>query len=394
MNILFLGYIGNPNSLSDYSGISIAGQNYQVNFLESLYDLNEFDNIEAISIPPLSSFPNEKRILIKSQAFSIKDKIGIIEIGFINIPVIKQLNQVINAFLLTKSYLKNNPNCIVIQFNVFPQTGLPLYFISKMFKNKVITILADLPINDNPNLNLLSSLLRHIFDFLTLKFIQYFKNFIVLNNNVINKYTSNKNNLLIPGGVNNSSRIYPITKSNKKNIIYTGALTEYSGVINFIKSYNFLKSKNIYFEIYGNGYLSDSIRKIIENNPNISFGGQLSHDEILNLQNNAWLLINPRPTDDPISQFTFPSKIFEYLLSGTPILTTKLNGFDDNLLENVFYIENNSPEEIARKIDELSNTDERILYEMAKKAQDFVNTKYKWTNLSKLVSEFIKEARN
>jgi len=173
MNLLFLGYIGNPTTLSDYSGISIAGQNYQINFLDSLNNLNEFDNISVISIPPLSAYPVEKRIVVTSKSFLLNKKIKVHEIGFINIPIVKQINQVFNAFILTRKYLKNNPKTIIIQFNVFPQTGLPLFIISKLFNNQIVTILADLPINDNPNLSLFSSFLRKFFDYLTIEFIHY-----------------------------------------------------------------------------------------------------------------------------------------------------------------------------------------------------------------------------
>ena len=34
-----------------------------------------------------------------------------------------------------------------------------------------------------------------------------------------------------------------------------------------------------------------------------------------------------RVVNDPIAQVTFPSKTFEYLLSGTPVLSTRLNGY-------------------------------------------------------------------
>lgn len=394
MNLLFLGYIGNPNSISSYSGISIAGQNYQVNFLESLHDLHEFESIDAISIPPISAYPIEKRILVSKKSFSLNDKVNVSEVGFINLPIIKQLNQVYNSYNLTRRYLKNNPSTLIVQFNVFPQTGLPLYLVSKFFKNNIVTILADVPLNDNPNLRGFSFMLRKFFDDLTLRFIKHFKNYIVLNKNVISKYTYNKNNLIIPGGIKDIMKKFPLEQAIRRNVLYSGALTEYSGVINFIKSYEYLDSSDITFDIYGDGYLNNEIIKLIDNEPRIHFWGKLSHNEILELQNKAWILINPRPVDDPISQFTFPSKIFEYLLSGTPVLTTKLNGFDENLLNNVFYIDDNTPQEIAKEINRIYRLNPKILTEKARIAQDFVVLNYKWEIQSKKIIEYLKEIIN
>ena len=389
MNILFVGYFADPKSLSDYSGLSVAGQNYQINFLESLMSLNKINNLRIISIPPVSAYPNDRRMHLKKKAYFIGENLKVEEIGFINIPLIKQLMQVINTYILIRKYLANTPETLIVQFNLFPQTGIPVFLVQKLFKTKVVSILADLPINDNPNLTIFSRTLRRIFDWFTINLIQYFDNFIILNDNVANKYTKNKNNLVIPGGVKDDLIRFDVKEHRNRRVLYSGALTEYSGVLNFIESLKFVQHEDITFEIFGSGYLSQEIIEITKQNKRIRFGGQVPHKEILNHQNNAWLLINPRPINDPISQFTFPSKIFEYLLSGTPVLTTQLNGFDGKLLNYVFHIDDNTPEIIASKINEIYETDSTVLLGLAKNAQNFVRSEYSWTNLANKVIDYL-----
>lgn len=389
MNILFVGYFADPKSLSDYSGVSVAGQNYQINFLESLHSLNKINNLRIISIPPVSVYPIDKRINLNKKSYSIDDNLEVEEIGFVNIPIIKQLMQVINTFILIRKHLTNTSETLIVQFNLFPQTGIPVFLAHTLFKKKVVSILADLPINDNPNLTFFSRTLRGIFDWFTINLIQYFDNFIILNDNVANKYTKNKNNLVIPGGVKDDLIRFNVKEHSNRRVLYSGALTEYSGVLNFIESLKFIQHEDITFEIFGSGYLSQEIIEIAKQNKRIRFGGQVTHQEILNHQNNAWLLINPRPINDPISQFTFPSKIFEYLLSGTPVLTTQLNGFDDKFLNYVFHIDDNTPEIIASKINEIYEIDSNVLIDLAENAQNFVKSEYSWTNLANKVFEYL-----
>ena len=88
------------------------------------------------------------------------------------------------------------------------------------------------------------------------------------------------------------------------------------------------------------------------------------------------LLINPRPTDLSFSRFSFPSKTSEYMLSGTPILTTRISGIPQEYDEFLNYIDDESYTGIARCIKNiLSDSNRRMRYEKAQLARDFITKK-------------------
>ena len=60
--------------------------------------------------------------------------------------------------------------------------------------------------------------------------------------------------------------------------------------------------------------------------------GCVTNDEIVRLQCEATLLVNPRPSDKEFCKYSFPSKTIEYMASGTPVLMTKLPGVPDGIL--------------------------------------------------------------
>lgn len=58
----------------------------------------------------------------------------------------------------------------------------------------------------------------------------------------------------------------------------------------------------------------------------IKYFGIVNNNEVKNLETQAKVLINPRDPLKPITFYTFPSKLLEYIASGTLTISTKLRG--------------------------------------------------------------------
>ena len=66
------------------------------------------------------------------------------------------------------------------------------------------------------------------------------------------------------------------------------------------------------------------------------------NDEVVSAELEASILINPRPTHEEFTKYSFPSKNMEYMASGTPVLTTKLPGMPIDYYSYVFLAEDES----------------------------------------------------
>ncbi|MFI3227936.1 MAG: glycosyltransferase [Clostridia bacterium] len=386
MKVLFLGYAVNKCIQESNDAVSVAGNKFQCNLIKEL-DNKEAITIQCISVYPIASYPTNNKFVLKKQKIKLTDNINTQSCGFINVPIIKQVMQIIGTYNLVKNISKDTK---VLTFNLFPQIGIPAILL-KMKKNVNITcIWADPPIDDDISNKGKLAFVYNVYYKLTEKIINKYDNFIVLNKYVIDKYCPNKKYIVIEGACDLSE--YSQEKLDlkiRKNIVYTGALSNYSGIERLVKAMELVSNKDIVLEIYGNGILKEWI--IEHQSSNIIYKGSVTNREILEIQSKAWLLINPRNIDDEIAKNTFPSKIFEYMMSGTPVLSTKLNGFTEDYLDKMFFMDNNDVDTISKSINFIDSLDEKEMKYMAQKAKDFIAKEKNWNVQCEKIRKFLLE---
>lgn len=388
MKILFLGSVTNEVEIETLSGKSIAGNKMQLNVLRGLNQYKDVE-IKVISTLSIASFPKDK-LYQKYTESQLDTNFNAKQVPFINIPILKQVSQTFSIFIFSFIHLLFNKDSVIFSFNIFPQQGIALYLNSLIFKCKTVTLLADLPIDDVVNRNFLWKFLRSIFDSLTNKLINKVDNLIVLNRNVIEYYSFKKRYIVIDGAINPDDFIKNETFIVKKvkNVVYSGALVEYNGIRELIECFIGLENGNI-LDIYGNGYLQDEVKKYSESNKNIFYHGSVSNEEMRQIQKNAWLLINPRNSNNLIAKLTFPSKLLEYMASGTAVISTIIPGMDQIYFNLLYILESNNPEDIRQMILKLNNLSEQHLYEKGKKAKEYVLKNKAWHVVNEEIYKFL-----
>ena len=390
MKILFLGYAVDPEIADGLSGVSVAGNKMQVNVLKGLSSYSDVE-LKCITVYPVAAFPREKKLWIKGNMIKVAENVNSYRVPFLNLPVVKQIHQTANVYRKAKKLADKDTK--VLAFNLFPQIGLPLMWLKKKYGCETYSLLADLPIDDyTSGKNVIRHFFRKIFDSLTEKAIKVCDKLIVLNRNAAEKYAPGTEYIVMEGGIDEKNIPIGDTLSydkRLKNIIYSGALTEYSGIMNLIKAMDSVKDTDALLEIYGGGYLQDEIEEIAKEKKNVKYCGKVDNKTMLSVQQSAYLLVNPRPVDDKISQVTFPSKIFEYMSSGTAVLSTELNGLTNDYLKNIYHIKSNEPHLLAEKIDEILKADTKTLNELALCAREFILTNKTWKLQSEKIHDFL-----
>lgn len=85
----------------------------------------------------------------------------------------------------------------------------------------------------------------------------------------------------------------------------------------------------------------------------------------------ASLLLNIRNPEDDYTKYSFPSKMIEYMISGTPMLTTRLPGIPEEYFDKVYPVEYDF-DKMAQVIDFIMQDTPEARREMGRKAQKFV----------------------
>jgi glycosyltransferase involved in cell wall biosynthesis len=390
MNIIFLGYTIDKEKASHLYGASVAGNKMQINVLK---ELSKYKNvkIDSVTVYPVAAYPRGK-IYIKKERIYLFPNFYSIKISFLNLPIMKQLFQIISVYLQGRVLTKKKKNSILLTFNMFPVMGIPAVLLKKRYGCKVVSILADLPIDDTINRKKIGSFFRMIFDLLTKYCIKKCDKLIVLNENAIKEYAPNIDYIVVEGGIDEEDITKLETFEKKKKIIlYSGALAQYSGILNLIKAMKYVTEVEAVLHIYGGGQLVEHIKEITDELSNVTYCGKVDNERMKVLQQEAYILVNPRPITDAISKVTFPSKIFEYMLSGSVVLTTRLNGFTPEYENKLFFVDSNEPKILGEKINEILKIPYEELKVFGLRTRNFVIQNKRWDRQCSKIVKFLEK---
>lgn len=160
-------------------------------------------------------------------------------------------------------------------------------------------------------------------------------------------------------------------KNPIKNIMYAGGIHREFGIELLVKSFLAVDNKEWELHIYGDGNYQTELKKIASISPNVKYFGMKPNSEIVKNQLKAWVMVNPRITNAEYVKYSFPSKTLECMVSGTPLLTTRLAGMPKDYYPYVYLFDEETEEGFTRKLKDvfLKSIDE--LYSFGKKAKIF-----------------------
>ena len=124
--------------------------------------------------------------------------------------------------------------------------------------------------------------------------------------------------------------------------------------------------------IYGSGDYEEELKIICQHHPNVKYFGVVPNDIVVQEQLKATLLVNPRPTNEEYTKYSFPSKNMEYMVSGTPVLTTRLPGMPEEYEQYVYLIEDESVEGLEQALKTILAKPAEELHQKGMEAKEFV----------------------
>ena len=389
MHVIYFGIISRPEDIGKIGITSVAGNKMQYNLLKYL-SRNEDLKIDVVSYHPHKPFRKSKKLFVKTEKEKLFDNVDAYQVGYINLPIIKQWLVSLKTKKMAKKLLKDDT--VLFAYDIYPTQGTPFIKLSKKVNGKAVCLLADLSTADGLKIRGFKKLLRKAYDKRTMKNIKKCNYYISLNENAMKEYAPHSKYLIMDGGIEPKEfeNRKGVWDGKEKNIIYTGALVDYSGIMHLIGAIDKVDNPEIVLDIYGDGALKDEIKKIAESNPRIRYHGRVSNEEAIKAQQSAWLLANPRPVENSIAKVTFPSKIFEYLMSGRPVMTTRLNGFSSDYDELLFWVEDGSCQGLAESINAIDKKSNEELHATAENAKAYLLKNKTWEINAQKVYEFLK----
>lgn len=132
---------------------------------------------------------------------------------------------------------------------------------------------------------------------------------------------------------NNSPKMQ---KPSEEIIFYAGGLHYENGIDILVQAMQYFKLDSVKLVLCGDGNAKEYVIGKAKADDRIQYLGSLPNDQILELEREATLLINPRKPNHLLTRYSFPSKTFEYFNSETPCMITKLDGIPEEYYNYCF----------------------------------------------------------
>ena len=136
---------------------------------------------------------------------------------------------------------------------------------------------------------------------------------------------------------------------------------------------NFIKKEadeNSELHIYGDGDFANELKDLANKHNNIVYHGNVLNQEVVKAELDAYLLVNPRPSNDEYIKYSFPSKTLEYMVSGTPVLTAKLAGIPCEYDDYLWFFEE-TDDGLENALRNILSEDCDVLESFGRKSRDF-----------------------
>jgi len=142
--------------------------------------------------------------------------------------------------------------------------------------------------------------------------------------------------------------------------------------------------------ICGFGENSEALSRLAKSHPRLHFDGLLQPTECMAWAQRVDVLINPRL---PIWENSFPSKIFQYGITGKAILSTPTGGVDKVLGEQGIYFEaGNLEESLRHKLQEVAIMDRIELQRRGDAIRNRILKDFNWNTQARRMVEFLEGA--
>lgn len=170
---------------------------------------------------------------------------------------------------------------------------------------------------------------------------------------------------------------------------YVGALGSHAGLPELLRVFTSKERPGV-LHICGFGKARAEITAICRQHLRLRFHTPRTPDECLQLSRTWDVLINPRPILQG-NQNNFPSKVFEYALTGRAILTSCVSGADVVLGPEAYYFDaRDFDQSLGRSLDELAATPRPELNRRGAAIQRRMLSQHSWAQQGERLAGFLR----
>lgn len=401
MKILFLGSLINDKTLDEIAIKSkVKPSNAPVNFENMLVKGLETGgcDVRVISLPTVSVYPGGSLFFWGRRKEKLNFGKEVSWIPCINLMGLKQFCTTLGTYFELLWWVIKNIKVndkVIMNYSVYPPYSRPTQVIGKLFKVKTCCVVSDLPaylykMHENKGIK------RMLNDYYSKKMVKLqtrFDSYILLTEHMAKKMQiEDRPSILVEGFADES--IFDITddvpKNTKKTVMYAGALSKSFNVDSLIDAFMNLEG-DYELWLFGYGDLVEYIEECEKKDCRIHYFGKVDRKTLLEHQKAAHLLVSVKSPDEEHANYAFPSKILEYMTSGTAVASTRVGGIPKEYFDYIYPIDEFDANGIKKTLNHLLALDEHLLEKKGEDSKKYACSDKNFINQGNKIACFLRE---
>lgn len=373
-----------------------ASQKGLIKGLDAILDTDTvLDTIGVISYPAYPVYPKKK---VEREEWKRTKSSRDVCIGYGNIKYLTYLSRAhalkkeVKLWAKTKAGVEENT--VFIYEPSVAKLKAALY-LKKRFGAKIFVIIPDIPELVNLGAGKLLKIGKQLSAKKQRKLFKQVDGFILYSAHMADYYGFKDGSWILMEGVFDPSEA-EISAEEKENdgtlrMMYCGALDEFRGIPQLLDAFDTLRDRPYELWLTGAGRSDSLIKERVANDPRIRHFGYLdSRDDVLKLQSEVDILIHTRDVSSPAAPYCFPSKLFEYLVTGKAVISVRIPGIPDEYFDYMTPIETLTADGIRDAIRAAVETDAEQRRSRGSKAREFVLTQKNSAVQAQKIMDFVK----
>lgn len=395
-SVAFVGLLDVEGRGAENPAYSPAGTHFQESLLSAMRG-TDVEVTHVYALRPTPSFPRHSKLFYGARFVMILGNLPTTLLGFVNGGPLKTLSSGLALLprLLTWAWRERRRKRAILTYNVHSPPGIVSVVAARLTRSRVVAIVADLQV---PGDGLLpNTLLRRIDFWLQRRSLSQFDGLVVLTRRMAEDFAPAVPWLQMEGAASDPVLDVPVTsvKHEAANascfvLMYSGGLSALKGVDNLLEAFARVDGDYYRLWITGVGPLSDMVRQASTRDGRITYWGFVEEDELRSLYGSADVLVNPHSVRHASARYLFPSKLIEYLATGTPVISTcSTPEIAEEYSHVLFASSDDSPGALAdaiRCVAHLPQAQRRAIGEAARR---FVLESKSWRHQAQRVAAFV-----
>lgn len=341
--------------------------------------------VEAFALLPVTR-SNCKKILVRKKT----EKIGKLTVRYmatVNLPGVKHILRCISSFFRVL-FARRGTTVFFDLFAVSANIGMNVAAKIRHFER--VCVITDMPEH-------LTSSKMHLR--IENKLIADATAYILLTEQMKKKVDpGHKQTIVLEGHVDhNAARAEKASgeahELSQRIVLYAGALHRRYGISDLVDAFLACHKQGEILQLYGSGDYVDAIKEIAKENPCVQYCGVKPNSYIVEAEAHASLLVNPRTGEGEYTKFSFPSKVLEYMVSGTPVLMAKLPGIPDEYFDYAYTFDDRDEAGLATSLRMVLDKDEHEIIDFGRQAREFVLKNKSNVTQAKKIVEWLQNDR-